>query len=320
MLLAFVWLQIISKNDVFFLFWMYFSFFFLGLATVLMLQSRVEQASRRLRRAFYGLAVILIIVTVAVALWIASVPAGGTRHNSYLTPNDVQMRLTYGWATSGKPGYRGSVEQNLLEVNYPVGAAWVFYDLDGTHVFTDKDIQANVTLWFSLLFFPNGREYRAIYTSEIATAWQNGTDGPVAFHNAPFSIFWGADLPEWRDRLDKGYGVSVTLDVEIESPDYGPLNATIPLYPGVQISDVQVSSQLQDGIAILTCGIFTAMLCSITAKPLMPRITNRMAPALHRMSKTLTPETTAYLKQCAQCGKQIPIASEECPHCNAKQS
>jgi len=27
----------------------------------------------------------------------------------------------------------------------------------------------------------------------------------------------------------------------------------------------------------------------------------------------------AFLKKCVKCGKEIPIASEECPHCEAKQ-
>lgn len=315
-----MWLQVVSKSDDFFLFWMYFSLFFAGLATILMLQSKVEYASRRLRRIFYVLAVILILVIVAVALWIASVPAGGTHHYSYLTPSNVETTLTYGWTTSGKPGYRSSFEQSLLEVTYPVGSAWVSYDLYGIQVFTDKSIQANLTVWFSLLLFPNGKDFRAIYVSEKATASQNGTDGAVAFHNAPFYIFWGADQPEWRDRLDKGYAVGVSLDVELESPNYGDLNATIPFYSAVQISDVQVSSQLQDGIAILACGIFTAALCSVPAKPLMPKITNQLAPMLHRVNKTLTPKTGGFLKQCINCGKQIPMASEECPYCNAKQS
>lgn len=299
---------------------MYFSLFFAGLAAILMLQSKVEYASRRLRRIFYVLAVVLILVIVAVALWIASVPAGGAHHYFYLTPSNVETTLTYGWTTSGKPGYRSSFEQNLLEVNYPVGSVWVSYDLYGTHVFTDKSIQANMTVWFSLLLFPNGKDFRAIYVSEKTTAWQNGTDGAVVFHDAPFHIFWGADQPEWRDRLDKGFVLRVSLDVELESPDYGNLNVTIPFYPAVHVSDVQVSSQLQDGIAILACGVFTAALCSVLAKPLMPRITNQITPMLHHVNKTLAPKTSGFLKQCMNCGKQIPMASEECPYCNTEQS
>lgn len=31
----------------------------------------------------------------------------------------------------------------------------------------------------------------------------------------------------------------------------------------------------------------------------------------------LTP--LSFLKKCVKCGKQIPVASEECPHCGVKQ-
>ena len=33
-----------------------------------------------------------------------------------------------------------------------------------------------------------------------------------------------------------------------------------------------------------------------------------------------TPETPkSFMKKCAKCGREIPIASEQCPYCNAKQ-
>jgi len=35
--------------------------------------------------------------------------------------------------------------------------------------------------------------------------------------------------------------------------------------------------------------------------------------------KGKTQEEGAFLKKCANCQEEIPIASEECPHCNAQQ-
>lgn len=298
---------------------MYLSLFFIGIATLLMLHSDSEHATQRLRRIFYGLTIITIIVIVGAAFSITSAMPGGIRHYFYLTPENAEINLEYGWTMSGKPGYRGRWEQKLFEAGYPIGAAWIFYELPGAHVYTDKTVYANSTVWFSLGFWPNRKNYRSIYELEEGVATHNGTESLISFRDSTFTIFWGSDSPEWRDRLDKGYAVNLILDVELEGPNYGNLKATIPLYPGLHVDDGQVSSQLQDSIAILFCGIFTGALCYIPAKLIKPKITIRFAPMLDRINKLIVPEARGFLKKCVKCGREIPLASEECPYCKTRQ-
>jgi hypothetical protein len=319
LVLLFIWLHVSSKDSPFFLLALYSSLFFIGLATLLMLYSNVEGASKRSRRIFYGLIAITIVIIVGVAFSIASVPAGGTHHYSYLAPADAKINLNYDGITSGKTGYRGRWEQHLLEVNYPIGASWVDYELYGVQIDTDKSIYANLTVWFSLEFWPNGKYYRSIYDQDGGTTLHNGTESYISFRHSTFTIFWGADDPELRDRLDRGYAVDLVLEVELESIDYGDLSVTIPFYSGVHIDDVEVSSQLEDGTAILFCGIFAAALSYIPARSVKPKIEARLGPMLGRISRSLGPETKGFLKECIKCRREIPIASEECPYCGTSQ-
>lgn len=321
LVLLFVWAHLAAKDSPNFLWLMYSSFVFLGLATLLLLFSDVERASKRLRRIFYAFVAITILATLGIAFSIASVPPGGTRHYFYFPPETAEITLEYFWTSSGKPGYRGSSSQKILEANYPIGEAMVFYELHEVHVYTDKNVYSNVTVWFSLGFWPNLKYYRSIYELEEGSAIHNGTESVIRFRDDTFTIFWGHTDPGWRDRLDRGYAVDLNIRIELEGPDYGDLKATIPLYPGVHIDDMQVSSQLQDGIAILLCGIFAGALSYIPAKPIKPKIINRFAPALDRINRLLGVQGTpkGFLKKCIECGREIPIASEECPYCKTKQ-
>jgi len=324
LLLLFVWAHVASKDNPSFLTLMYSSFVFLGLATLLLVLADVEHASKRLRSIFYTVVAIAMLITIGVALSIASVPPGGTRHYFYITPENVEISLEYGWTSSGKPGYHGGRSQTILDIGYPVGEVDVWYELHGVHVYTNRSILSNLTVWFILEFWPNhyGPPYRSMEQSEKGTAIFNGTESYVNFRKDWFIIHWASTTPEKRVRLDKGYRISIYVGVELKGPNYGDLKATIPLYPGVDISDVQVSSQLQDGVAILLCGVFAGTLSYIPTKPIKPKLTRRFAPMLDRINRFLSLQRVtpkAFLKKCAECGREIPIASEECPFCKSKQ-
>jgi len=323
-----VWLQITSKNSPIFLWLMYSSLVFLGLATLLLISSDVEHSAKNLRRLFYIVVTVALIATILIAFSIATFPPGGTRHYYSITPEDAQINLTYGGTSSGRPGYSGYSEQTILDVDYPIGGVYVIYDLPGLRVFTDKSIVANLTVWFALDFWPNrnGPPNRAIELSEKPTTFHNGTESSVSFRDHPLLIFWGSanpSSPEWRIRLDRGYRLTLYLGIELEGPDYGGLKTTVPLYPAVYFDDVQVSSQLQDGIAILISGILAGALISIPAGQMKPKITRLFSPVLSRINRFLTTEVegtpSSFLKKCVQCNREIPIASEECPYCRAKQ-
>jgi len=330
LLLLFVWLQVASKNSPVFPWCLYSSFIFLGLATLLLVSADVEHASRNLKRLFYYGAVVALLVSVGVSYSIATFPPGGVKHYFGVRPNDVEINLEYGQTYFGSSGYYGGAEQAILNVNYPVGGATVYFDLYGLHVFTNRTIVSNVTVWFSFYFWPNHREppYDAIYRMETGTALHNGTESHVSFRDYNFAVMWGDSSPaspERRGRLDKGYRVTIYIAVQIEGPDYGGLKATIPFAPSESIrgDDVEVSSQLEDGIAILLCGIFAGALLSIPSKQVKPKISRRLAPISNRMNRVFFgehPAPVSFFKKCAACGREIPIASEECRYCGAKQS
>jgi hypothetical protein len=319
MFLLFLWFQGMSKDNYFFLELMFFSFVFAGSATLVLLSSDIEHASKRLRCVFYGFTAIAIVVILGVAFFIANIPAGGTHHYYFFTPENAEINLNYGWTRSGKAGYSGRLDQKLLEADYPIGGAWVYYELHGVHIYTDKDVYANVTIWFYLGFWPNGKDYRSIYDLEEETAMHDGKESSVSFKDSTFTIFWGAGGPGSRDRLDKGYAVNLILEVEFEGPYIGDLKCTVPFYPGVHIDDIQVSSQIQDGMAIFLCGALAGALCYLFAKGLKPKITESLAPQLICVKRLFTSEQRGYLKKCVQCGRDIPLASEKCPYCEAKQ-
>jgi rRNA maturation endonuclease Nob1 len=72
--------------------------------------------------------------------------------------------------------------------------------------------------------------------------------------------------------------------------------------------------------------VFAGILCFIPAKPIKPKLDEKITPMLNSIKMSLAelmPEQRetpkAFLKKCVKCGKEIPIASEECPHCGAKQ-
>lgn len=320
-LALFWWLQMTSKYSGFFLWYFSLSFVFLALAVFLLVSVRVESTSRRAARLFYAVVLVAILLSVGVAYSIATVPPGGTRRSFRVEPKTVQVDLTYGWTVSSKLGYRGGWSETVYEAEYPVGAVLLLYDVYGLRIVTNRSVVANVTVWFYMTFEPNRVYYRAFERSVTGTALQNGTEVNVGFSDHFSAVFWGHDAPEWRARLDRGYSVSIGVGLEYECSDYGSLKATIPFDQDVYGDDVQVSSQLQDGIGILLSGVFLGVLISMPAKQLKPRAERRLAPLLKRVESALGAVETprGFLKKCVDCGKEIPIASEQCQFCGARQ-
>ncbi len=320
-LALFWWLQMTSKYSGFFLWYFSLSFVFLALAVFLLVSVRVESASRRAARLFYAVALVAVLLNVGVAYSIATVPPGGTRRFFRVEAKTVHVDLTYGWTVSGKLGYRGGWSETVYEADYPVGAVFLFYNIYGLRIVTNRSVVANVTVSFYLTFEPNRVYYRAFERSVTGTALQNGTEVIVGFSDHLSAVYWGHDAPGLRARLDRGYSVSIGVGLEYECSDYGSLKATIPFDQDVFGDDVEVSSQLQDGIGILLSGVFLAVLLSIPARQLKPKVERRLAPFLKRVESALGAEQTpkGFLKKCVECGKEIPIASEQCQYCGAKQ-
>lgn len=313
--IIFAWLQTASKDNGNFLLPYYSSFIFLALAVLLLATANTEKASRNLKTLFYVIVLIGVLITTGAAYSIATDPPGGTTHYFIADPGNIQLNMTYGLTSTGKPGYHAGWYQSIYNATYAVGDVYLYYRLQGLHVFTNKSIVSNATIWFWMGFWSDLISYSGIEQPITGTALHNGTESSVSFTRDSFHI-------TWRTRLNDGYSISIGISLELEGPNYGALRATIPITESIYGQDVEVSSQLQDSVAILLSGIFLAALLSIPIKPMKPKIETELAPILKRVNSLFqvsekTPK--GFLKPCAECGKEIPIASEQCPHCGAKQ-
>lgn len=330
MLLLFIWLQVNAKNNPFFRWYTYSSFIFLGLATLLLLFSEVEQPSKTLKRVFFAVVTIALLIAIFVAISVSTFPPGGTRSYFGVKPSDVEINMQYGSTYSGKAGYAGGVEQKVVDANYSVGGVTFYYDLYGLTLSTNRSVVLNGTVWFSLYFLPNhyGGAYGTFRLMDTEAFLHNGTMSYVSFRDHLFAMMWGSDnlsAPEQRQRLNNGYRITMYFAVELEGPDYGGLKVSVPFTQSIYGDDVEVSSQLEDGVAILLCGIFAGLLISIPIERAKPNVVERLTQSTRkidsfadRLAPKSVPET--FFKKCVGCGREIPIASEECPFCGVRQN
>jgi len=133
---------------------------------------------------------------------------------------------------------------------------------------------------------------------------------------------WGSSDPDYRRVRIEGYKIELYVGLWLSGEDYGrSLNFTIKPhgYGHWYVSDYVVDSQLQNTAAILLCGAFATIFCYIPAKSIKPKFDERITPILNRLLQYRRGTPKAFLKKCVKCGKEIPIASEECQYCKAKQ-
>jgi hypothetical protein len=108
-----------------------------------------------------------------------------------------------------------------------------------------------------------------------ATFVLNGTETGVSLNPSHWlTLHWGSFSPDYRARINKGCTVTFFITLQLEGADYGDLGVTIPLkgdtYPMFRIDDVEVSSQLQDGIIILVSGTLIGIQIQTLAKSVKP--------------------------------------------------
>ena len=269
LLLLFAWAQMVSADNPFFLVFLYFSFFFLGLATFLLVSADIEQASRRTRRLYHVILLIAIITTLIEAASVATISRGGAYHSLAVRPEDFDITLKYGsWAS----GYYGREEWTIFKADYAVGAVFADYFLDFVNIFVNRSVNLNGHIWVHLNLLPNHYMADTVFRLTEATFVLNGTQTGVSLGpNHWLTVHWGSFSSAYRVRIDRGYTVTFFITVQLEGADYGDLRVSIPLngdtYPMFRIDDVEVSSQLQDGIAVLVSGILAGIQIQALAKP-----------------------------------------------------
>jgi len=268
-LLLFVWYQYISIDNVYSLGLHYFSFVFLALATFILVSTSVEQSSNRIKRLFYVVTLITIATTMTVATSIAIVPRGGAHHSFAVRPDDFDITLEYGsWAS----GYYGRQEWTIFKADYAVGAVFADYFVDFVNIFVNKSVYLYGHIWVYLSLLPNHYMADTVFRLTEASFVLNGTETGVSLNPSHWlTVHWGSFDSGYRVRIDKGYTVTFFITIQLVGADYGDLGVTIPLkgdtYPMLRIDDVEVSSQLQDGIAILVSGILAGIQIQALAKP-----------------------------------------------------
>lgn len=280
LLLLFVHLLELAKDSENFLGLTFFSFVSLGLATCVLLFSKMEDATRIVRYILYAITVILLITVVVVANSLVIVPRGGLRHSYSILPDDFEGTME--WSDGY---YSKSFEQTLLEVDYPVGEVYTDWDMDEIHLMFSRSMESlSGRFWLSLEFHPNHDKIR-LWTNVVRNFTLSGTSTGIDLWSLSFN--WGSFNPEDRIRLDKGYTIVLWVDILLwASEDYGNFSVHIPLsyvqrsYSStpshVDIRDVQVTTQLQDGTAVLLCGVFFGINAQMVAKPAVSFLKKRV--------------------------------------------
>jgi len=287
MLASFVWLEEIAKgtdlhyirsedlllND-FFVEIMFGAFIPLAIGTGLLLFSRIEEAPRLLKYGLYAITILCLTSTIFVAHSLATVPRGGHQN-----PTWISLDTFAGNITSHDTGeYRGVAYQTVFTQNYTT--TWVIviprlgtsYDLSrDVSLQTTKPVNMSGDLHFDVILYRATDEYRQdqpfnlVYNYVPIDLQGTRWDGKIAVP----SLDWGSYSEYERMRLE-GYKIVFQLWLELRGTDPGEeVEFTADVTDSFRVSDFRVDSSLQNGVAILLCGVFVGTYILILGKPLV---------------------------------------------------
>jgi hypothetical protein len=240
----------------------------------------------------------------------------------YWQPRDFSLIATRLYGPGSYMGGNYPYEP-IYSADYAVGYVGVFagwgYGSE-LEIFADQPVNLTGTLYAVMEFNAAPgvfRETRAVPVSFVnsSTAF---ADCDIIFHA------WGSDFAYSGHRVRvEGYTVDLVVSLWLNGDDYGSaINFTFHPDEWVEVYDFVVDSTLQNTAAVLLCGVFATIYGFIPAKALKPRFDRKVMPKLNGfllgMSKGQATRRS-FLKKCVKCGKDIPIASEQCPYCNAEQ-
>ena len=253
---------------------MFIAFIPLAFGTFLLLFSRIEEGQKLLKYILYSITILSLITTLFVSHSLATVPRGGKQNSFQVSPDTFVFDIT-----SFRDGeYRGGSYQTIFTRTYPTSLVVALP--------RGSDLVLSLRLWTTNPVSLNGTVYLYIYLYRLADDFEQGT--PLFFHYtqktvkfegsslwtgeilAP-EIWWGSTNENERMRL-VGYKIGFYLDLKLEGSDYRdeiPFNADITA--SVHIIDFRVDSSIQNGVAILLCGVFVGIYVQILAKPVIRR-------------------------------------------------
>ncbi|MEM3672876.1 MAG: hypothetical protein QW468_01430 [Candidatus Bathyarchaeia archaeon] len=250
-------------------------------------------------------------------------PRGGVRQTHYWEPKSFSIIAT---RFTGPGTYMGSnyPPEQIYSSDYAVGyvAAFANWDPSGLLVIsTDEPVNLNGTLYAALEFTAAPGTFREIRFAPIT--FVNSSTALVDLSSLYF-WGWGSEFAYGghRVRVD-WYKIELLISLWLNGDDYGSaINFTLKPTTGILVYDFIVDSTLQNTAAILLCGIFATIYGYVPAKALKPSFDRKVMPKLNRfLLRVFKGQETrrSFLKKCVNCGKNIPIASEQCPYCNAEQ-
>jgi hypothetical protein len=319
MLASFLYFQFLSIDNQFFLFFEFSSFVFLFFGGILLLRANSEAHIHRPKIFVNIVALICISLVLIAAYSLATSPRGGVMQSHYWQPKDFSVVAS---RRSGPGTYVGSnyPYEFIYSGNYAVGFVVAFASWGGTGgpliITADETLNLNGTLYAALMF-----------TAQPGVFYET-RNAPVAFVNSSSSYadigpldFWG-----WgnRDRVRvEGYKIELWVQLWLDGEDAGSaLNFTFHPASGIEVHDFTVDSTVQNTAAILLSGAFATIYALVPLNALKPSFERRVMPRLNRLILGIykgQPTRKSFLKECIKCGKDIPIASEQCPHCGAEQ-
>jgi len=323
MLGGFLYFQFLAVDNQFFVFFMFSSFVFLFFGAVLLFRAASEAHVRR-RKIFVNAVAFICIAAVLIASYsLATLPRGGVMQSHYWEPKNFSIIAT---RLSGPGTYSGSKYpyEPIYSADYAVGYVAAFADWGyGTEleISTDEPVNLNGTLYAALEFTAAPGMF-----SEMRTV-------PISFVNSSRALvdlsglgFWGWGnyfaYSGHRVRVE-GYKIELWVSLWLNGEDYGSaINFTFQPVRGIEVHDFVVDSQLQNTAAILLCGVFAAIYGSVPVRALKPRFDRKVMPKLNRfLLEFFRGQETrrSFLRKCVKCGRDIPIASEQCPYCNTEQ-
>jgi hypothetical protein len=292
MLASFVWLEEIAKgtdihyfgqgeelilND-FFVEIMFGAFIPLAIGTGLLLFSRIEEAPRLLKYSLYAIAILCLIPTIFVAHSLATVPRGGKQTSFYISPDTFIGNITR--YDTGE--YRGVAYQTVFTQNYTT--TWVTVTNFGTSddpgyldvsLQTTKPVNMSGNLHFDVILYRAADEYRQDQPFNLAPSMHVSIDLQGTRWNGKIhvpTLDWGSYSEYERMRLE-GYKIGFLLWLELRGTDPGEVvEFTADVTDSFRVADFRVDSSLQNGVAILLCGVFIGIYILILGKPLVSSV------------------------------------------------
>ena len=290
LIVSFVWLEEIAKGtDIhywgnlilnrFFVQIMFAAFIPLAIGTFLLLFCRIEDAPRKLKYVLYVITILALISTLFVAHSLATVPRGGKQNSFWFSPKTFTGNIT----RYRDEEYVGESYQTVFTQNYTASMVVTFgpwkLGKEGNvdvRLQTSKPVNLSGTLYLYLFLYRLTEDYRQGYPLYLTYP----SEKPIDLEESSLwvgeiwspEIRWGSDDEHERMRLE-GYKIGFLLFMRLrgdEIDDVIPFTADVT--GSFHIIDFRVDSSLQNGVAILLCGVFIGIYVQILGKPVIKRV------------------------------------------------